>query len=142
MRTLETALPVRPRRVQDQFPASHMVVSRQLKWDRLMMGVEQDEQSFPLDALAGLIDILDHVSGPEHPQTADETRVPTLVIHLLFRGIEPRDIFDLSAADAAALEELSPLKHRLLLAELDQLADEIQQLLVFLGQFPVDPGEI
>src|SRR5712692_8923662 len=139
MRTLEIAFPVRPRRVQDQFPASHMIVSRQLKGDRLMMSVQQDEQSFPLDALAGLIDVLDHVSGPEHPQTADETRVPALIIHLLFRGIEPRDIFDLSAADAAALEEFSSLEHLLLLAELDQLADEIQQLLVFRRQFPVDP---
>src|SRR5438132_14268155 len=102
-----------------------MIMSRQLEWNRLVMRVQQNEYGFSLNPLAGFIDIFNHVAAPEHPQTADETGIPALIGHLLFRRIEPRDVLDLCAADAPPLEKLSPCEDRLLAAELRQKTDEI-----------------
>ena len=78
-----------------------------------MVGVEQQEQGIANQPFPQFVDLVNGVAGQPYADTAHEARVPALVGHLLARGIEPRNIFDLGAADGSSLEKPRPLKHGL-----------------------------
>ena len=94
-----------------------------------MVGVEQQQQRVADDRLAALVHVADQVAGQAHPQAPDEAGVPGLVGHLLAGGLEPGNVLDVGAADAAAQEELAALEDRLLAPDARHLAHEVQEAL-------------
>ena len=82
----------------------------------------------PTIALAALVDFVDGVAVEPDAEAAHVGRVPDLVGHLAARGVEPGDVLDVGAADAAALEELAPAQHRMVLPDADDAARELEEV--------------
>ena len=96
----------------------------------ILVGVEQQQQRVADDPLAALVDLVDRVAVQPDAEPADVGRVPRVVGHLAARRVEPRDVLDVGAADAAALEELAAAQHRVLLPDPDHAARELEEVAV------------
>ena len=68
--------------------------------DRLVVGVEQQQQRVADDRFAALVHVADQVAGQAHAQALDEAGVPGVVGHLLAGRVEPGNVLDVGAADA------------------------------------------
>src|SRR5439155_891295 len=73
----------RIRGIEDEQPAMLVLGDRERERNRIVMGVEQDEQSFADDRLPAIIGVADQIAGESHPEAANKARVPSLVGHLL-----------------------------------------------------------
>ena len=96
--------------------------------------IQHHHQRVANDALAALVRLVDRVAVQSHAQAADVLRVPRLVGHLAARVIEPRDVGDVGAADAPALEELAPPQDRVLFPDPDQPPRELEEVALFAGE--------
>ena len=92
-----------------------------------MVRIEEQEKGVADDGLALFVRLLDGVPGQAQPETAREAVVPLVLRHLLAVGAEPREVLDGRALDAAALEEQTPVEDRVVEAQPDELAGELEQ---------------
>ena len=104
------------------------VERRQRERDSSLWALSSSSSVSPTIGSPRSFDFVDHVAGQPHAEAADEAGVPGLVGHLAAVGVEPGDVLDVGAADAAALEELAPAEHRLLAARSDEPAGELEEL--------------
>ena len=70
------------------------------------------------------------------PSAPDEPGVPALVGHLAAARIEPGDVLDVRAAHGAPAEEAAAPEHRLLVADANEPARELEELTLRGRQVP------
>ncbi len=117
-------------------------MGRQNEVDRLVVRVQQQEKGVGDDRRARVVELLDRIPRQAQPEAAREAVLPLLLRHLLAVGAEPREILDLRALDPAALEEPAAMEHRLLGAQADQLADEVDLAQPRARDRPRVPGDL
>ena len=110
--------------------------------ERLVVGVEQQQERVVPDGLPLLVHLLDRVSREPEPEAPGRAVRPLLVGHLLPVGSKPRQVLDLRTRDAATLEEASPVEHGMAETETYQAPRELDLGLGGARQRPVDPREL
>src|SRR5262249_1955953 len=94
-----------------------------------LVGVEQDEEGLVPHRMSLVVDLLDGVPGELESEESALPVVPLLVGHLASVRLEPGEILDGGAADAAALEEAPAPEHGVIEPEPDESSREIEQAL-------------
>src|SRR5262245_3527289 len=92
--------------------------------DRLMVRVQQDQQSVIQNPVAAGVDFFDGVAGEPQSEATGESVVPVIVRHFFPIRLEPGQVFDLRAADLAALKKYPAPENRMLMKQSDQQLGE------------------
>ena len=66
---------------------------------------------------------------------------PVLGGHFAAIEVEPHDVLDVRAGDAASLEKMLAAEYRMLLAQGDEMANIVKEPLPILIQMPVEPAQ-
>ena len=97
-----------------------------------MMSIEQEQQGVADNAFAAFIHLVDRVAGEPYAQAAHKACVPGIVSHFLAGGLEPGNILDVGAAEAAALKEFPPLQNGLGPGQSHHLPGKSKEVLLLL----------
>ena len=106
--------------IEHDLPAYSGPVRWEDEGNRLMVSVQQDEQSIIDNAMPVSVYFFDRVASEPEPETAHMPVLPVLVCHLLAIGAKPRQVFHFGTADSSPLKELAPSQDGMLMEELDQ----------------------
>src|SRR5690242_9315391 len=126
--------------VQDQLPAEAPLPFGKDELERLVVRVEHDVEAVVDDPLAALVHRGDRGSVQEDAERLREAGLPVLVRHLDSRRREPADVADVVPADRAPLKPAAAAEHGVRVAQRDQMAGELEQLLVRV--LPVVPRDL
>src|SRR6202035_4052520 len=126
--------------IHDHFP-SDFFAARQDESKRLVVSVEEQQESVGVDGFS--LRIADIVGGSANhrAETFAVSVFPILVVHLGSRRIEPHDIFYFQSADSSDLKIFRTAKDRMLSPETDELFSEIEKAFGLLVPAPIEPVE-
>ena len=102
--------------IQHELPADAATMRRKRELQRLMMGIEENEEGLVLDRPSLGVRLGDGIAGQSQAEAADVALAPVLVGHLLAIRSEPGQVLDLRPTDLAPLEEETPMKDGVLLS--------------------------
>src|SRR5258706_15818362 len=126
-------------RVDHRLPSLAPRAGRELERHRLVVGVEEQEETVVADVLAARAG-RDSVTAEEDGDAAGEGALPVVVRHLFAVGLEPADVAHFGATKRATVEPAAPLEGWMRAAELDQAGYEREQLVLDLR--PVEPRDL
>ena len=117
---------------------------REREVDRLRSCVEQEQEIVVEDAASVRVGFADGIAVVEDHRRARTRLVPFLLRHVRARRREPLDLAErgLAAALCGSLQETSAAHHRVIAAQVNEVAGETQEVVVVLIQIPVDPREL
>src|SRR5437764_4680761 len=95
--------------------------------DRLIVSIEEEKESIVANGFAAEVRDINSVTTQHHSEATHKRRGPFLVAHFVATGIKPHHVFDISAADSAALEKFRPAKHRVISPQSDQTPGKLEQ---------------
>src|SRR5215470_9460762 len=84
-------------RVEQELPSEARPVCRQDEWERLVMGVQEDQQRVADDAIAALVELFDRVAGKPEAEAARFGVIPIVFGHLLAVEAKPGEVLDFRA---------------------------------------------
>src|ERR1700757_3393006 len=87
-----------------------MLFTRQHEGDGFVVCVDQQQKRFIPNRFTCEGQNLDRVAAEQHPEATHEWRFPLFLAHFVATGIKPHHIFDLTSANAPALEKFWPAK--------------------------------
>jgi hypothetical protein len=128
-------------RIELDFPFGAIRSTGQGEGDRLVIGIEQDEEHIVLHRPAPLVALIHDVAVQQQADAADQAVRPLLVVHLQAIRAVPLDVLDLVAPDGPSLEEGAAMEDRVLLAQRDQPLGEAEQLALVPIEIPVEPAD-
>src|SRR5262245_54119300 len=129
-------------RVQDALPGQALLLGDEGKGDRFMVSVDEHQEGLTADDLAELVALIDPAADEPHAQAPNVAGAPVYVAHLLSVTPQPVDILDLSATDRPTLEEIPAMENRVLLAELEHVADKVEELERLGVEIPGEPAQL
>src|SRR5205085_9641607 len=132
----------RPGGVGEDLPPDTERLGREGEVNRLVPGVEEDEERVVLHRLAVPAPLRDGVTIEEDGQRLGEALLPLLVGHLVARRVEPDDVGYALAAERPALEPLAPPQNWMALAQVHQPPGEAEQGQVLIPLVPVEPRHL
>src|SRR5688572_13887322 len=108
-------------------PEGTFVMLRHDKRDRIMMGIQEQEERVVHDDVAAGVFFFNRVSGQDKADRPHMSLPPVGLIHFLAVRMEPYDILDLTAMDLPPLKEAASSKHGMGLSERNELSDECME---------------
>ena len=78
----------------------------------------------------------------KHAQASGGGLRPFFIRHLFAIRTEPEDVLNASAANGAALKEITPPKNRVLFAQHDHALQKGQQFLIGRLEVPIEPADL
>src|SRR5947209_8975662 len=106
------------------------------------MRVQQQQERVAGDAVAALVHLVNGVAGQLHGERARLLVAPVVVGHLPPVGTEPRDVFDLRAANLSALKKLSASQDGVMMKDAYEFARELKERALILVELPVEPRNL
>ncbi len=129
--------------VQQGLPDLFAARPGQRERDCFPVRVDQQQQRVADDRLAAFVDFVDEIAGKADAEAVDECRRSRLRrTFRLPRGIEPRNVLDVGAADGAAEEKLRRWNTGCSRQIVDASAHEFQEFLAAIVKVPVQPGQL
>ena len=113
--------------IQPEDPGRASLACRQDKWNRFMVGVEEQDECFVGDGIAPRVFFFDGVAGEDEADGPQVPLVPIGLIHFFTVRVQPDNVFDVGPVDPPPLEETPAPKHRMVLPQGDEPTDERQQ---------------
>src|SRR5690554_5000223 len=129
----------RPIGVQQAQPVAAAGNLGQAEADHVVVRIEQQQQGGVVAASAdpgGL-----GASVQQHAQTAGMRVIPLFVAHGIAGGGKPGDVVDVQLLVVLADQGPARSEERVLVAQADQIAGELQQFTAVVVQVPVDPAD-
>src|SRR5690606_1349082 len=108
----------------------------------LIVRIEEQEKIAVDDDLTAFVVLVERAAREKHAQRARKAFVPLLLGHLRAVRIQPDDVSHGLASNSAILEKAAAAEHAVSASELDQLAREGEEILVFAIELPVVPGDL
>ena len=91
---------------------------------------------------AALVDHPDRVAAEHERERGDPGLLPVLGRHLAAVGPQPGEVLELRVPDEVAHQEAPALQARVLAAQRDEAAREVEQAAAAVVERPVEPGEL
>ena len=93
-----------------------------------MVGAEHQEKGISYGRIPVLVRFIFFRPAQEHTEAPGEARVPIAVVHLFPIRLEPSNVLNFRPSNAPALEKLPSSQNGFLLAKMDEIASECQQV--------------
>src|SRR5262249_49592879 len=129
-------------RVDDRLPVRSPLRGWEDKLRRGIMRVHQYQQRIPDDPPPRFIQRWNGIPAEEKTEAAGERGLPLRLAHFRAIRAKPGQVLERGVPNVRAPEEISPVKHRLLLPKAAHLNGKIQNLPPHAFQAPVDPRQL
>src|ERR1700691_1087276 len=105
-------------------PAARGTKCWQSKLHILVVSIQENKKIFITDFPAALIGLIKSLTGEKHAEAMNRRVAPLFFIHLMTGGIEPENIFYISALDRAPLKKMPAVENRMALAQVNHALNE------------------
>ena len=129
------------RGVELRVPRGHRAERRQLERDRIVMRVEEHQETCVVHRPRDAVGLRERVAGEINAEAAREILGPLLGRHLDAVGFQPHDVLGGAAAGGFAGEEMAAPEDRMLAAQRDHARSEFVEAPPALVVGPVEPRD-